>query len=246
MSRYILCLLVMLAGCHLSKKNKAKSDLTLDQTLAPNQSVYHVQKCKKNTQINIDGLIDPSWKHAILHTDFEDQWYHKEAGQTSFRALWDTQWLYFIYDVEDNDIVLEQGYTDSESNAVRSDRVEIFLGSAIDDVYYAFEMDADARVYDSKGEWEEYSDGTWDMPATDIQLASSRHDSGYILEGKLALQKLRELDVLTDQSTVKAGLFRGDYSSGQDSIVWISWGKADSSIPNFHLLSALREVRLVD
>lgn len=236
MLKLCLFLLLLCSACQLSKTN---------DTSLSNEQVYHVKNIDTLPPILIDGQMDALWERAIRLTDFKDQWYHKNVGQTNFRALWDKEWLYFSYTVNDNEIILEQDFSDSESNAVRSDRVEIFLSSLTkDSIYYAFEMDADARLFDSKGVYTKYIDDKWDMPSTDIQLASLGFKGGYTLEGKMSLQRLRELDVLTEKSELKAGLFRGDYSSGQDSIVWISWGKADSPKPNFHLPSALGVLKL--
>lgn len=234
--RYSLILSFLFGSCQFSNIEKGTGTF---------EYVYRVLNCDNNSQIIIDGIMDPGWEKAILLNNFKDHWNHKEVGLTRFRALWDNEWLYFIYEVEDTEIILEQGYSDSESNAVRSDRIELFFSDLVrDSIYYAFEIDADARRFDSKGVFKKYIDREWDMPSKDIQLASSKHKSGYVVEGKLSIQKLKELSVITKELELKTGLFRGEYSSGQDSIIWISWGKSNSPKPNFHLPSAFKTLKL--
>jgi len=101
-------------------------------------------------------------------------------------------------------------------------------------------------MFDSKCVFTKYINEEWDMPSKDIHLASYLHNDGYIVEGKISLNQLRELSVISQQSELKTGLFRGEYTNVQDSIVWISWGKANSPHPNFHLPSAFRTLQLVN
>jgi len=118
MVRYNILLLIFFMSCQFVQIQDGN-----DKT---SEDIYKVMRCDKNFQIKIDGEIEVAWEKALLLNDFQDHWNQKKVGQTAFRALWDTNWLYFVYDVEDSEIILEQGYSDSESNAVRSDRIELF------------------------------------------------------------------------------------------------------------------------
>lgn len=243
--RCIICLSV-LVGCHLSKSHDVTHGEMEYKRLSVKDTVYQVLKCKPDTKIHIDGKLESSWEAAIVHTNFKDHWYDQQKGETKFRSLWDESWLYFIYEVEDEDIVLEQTYADIESNAVRSDRIELFFSTnETDSLYYAFEIDADARLFDSKGKFKSYIDTDWDFPTEDIFLASTKNESGYRVEGKFSISRLKALDVLKNNLELKAGLFRGDYTTNEDNICWISWGKSSSVKPNFHLPSALRKLKLI-
>lgn len=202
-----------------------------------------------NDQLLIDGKgNEATWKQAVELTDFDYHWREEAAPKTSFRALWDGEYLYFLYEVEDHTIYLKNDATfDEEMHAVNSDRIEIFFKSKnIAEPYYALEMDAEARIFDSKGIFGQKVDREWDWPKDQLILKSSMNDQGYTVEGRFSLSSIQNLGLRYDD-LIHAGLYRGEYIPTEDdkpTIKWISWVKADSPRPNFHLPSSFGLLRL--
>ena len=212
--------------------------------------VYQVRKVDQQ-KISIDGLgNEPAWERAVELTDFADHWSDEQVPSTSFKALWDDERIYFLYQVEDPQILLVEDSTrDVERQAVNSDRVEIFIRSSdVAKPYYALEMDALGRTFDSQGEFGEYIDWQWDWPAEDFNLKASIAGESYQVEGSLTLRSLRQLGLLVN-GKLNAGLYRGEYipsSTDKPRVRWISWVKPDSDKPNFHIPSSFGVLELTD
>ncbi|MDO5981378.1 carbohydrate-binding family 9-like protein [Flavivirga spongiicola] len=214
-------------------------------------SQYEYNVLKTSRKIHIDGLSKEStWDKAIELTTFRNYWSDNEMPKTSFKGLYDDNFFYFLYNVIDNDIVLvDKPSIGEENQAVGSDRIEIFIRNEdTSKDYYSLEMDAKARVFDSKADFNKsYGvDSAWDWPEGQLELKSTFTDNGYIVEGRISMTSLKELD-LFDGNVLYAGLYRGNYSSRagkKPSVDWISWVKPKKL--NFHIPSSFGVLKFME
>ena len=204
---------------------------------------YEYQVMKTSGKINVDGVsTESTWDEAIELTDFKNYWSDNEMPKTSFKGLYDDDYFYFLYDVVDEDIVLvDKPSIGEEGQAVGSDRIEIFIRNKdLNKDYYSLELDAKARIFDSKATFDKKHgiDREWDWPKGQLELKSTFTDNGYIVEGRISISSLKELD-LFDGNILYAGLYRGNYNSSKGekpSIDWISWVKPKKL--SFHIPSS--------
>ncbi len=217
-----------------------------------NQKIHtkeYVVKKIISEPLTIDGQgSEEEWNQAENLTDFTYHWRDEIVPKTSFKALWDDQNLYFLYQVEDEEIILKNDSTvDEEHEAVGSDRVEIFFKSVhTSKPYYTLEMDALGRTLDAEGEFSIKNDHNWDWPKEDIVVKTSVYDRGYVVEGSISLSSIITLVGMKDNQ-LHAGLYRGEYvqsGSEKPQVKWISWVKPDSDTPNFHTSSSFGILRL--
>lgn len=212
---------------------------------------YEYDVLKTSEEIKIDGLSNElAWNKAIELTEFKNYWDNNKVPRTSFKGLYDDDFFYFLYQVVDEDIVLvDKPSVGEEYQAVRSDRIEIFFRNQdITKDYYSLEMDAKARVFDSKASFDKsYGiDSDWNWPKGQLELKSSFIEKGYIVEGRISISSLNELQ-LFDKNILYAGLYRGDYSSNsgqRPSVQWISWVKPKKL--NFHIPSSFGVLKFID
>ena len=208
--------------------------------------IYQVKKIPDHQQL-IDGKGTASlWTFANLLTQFSYPWNDGLPPTTQFRALRDSTFLYFIYHAMDAGI--SQKATLSRP-VIDADRVEIFFKRADDmNPYYSLEMDALGRVLSTKNRFYRNIDMNWKWPAGHFELMASMNETGYVVEGKISLDSLRQLNLL-DGNIIKAGLFRGEYfygKNGIEEVKWISWVKPDSTVPDFHIASAFGVLELLE
>ncbi|MFK7979969.1 MAG: carbohydrate-binding family 9-like protein [Saprospiraceae bacterium] len=201
---------------------------------------YKVIKVDKDIQLTGKGT-DIAWQKAKELTDFTYPWRTEKAPKTSFKALYNDTYFYFLYRATDPEIITKKRGL-GERDAVESDRVEIFF-KADDKMnpYYALEMDALGRVLDTKGQFYRKVDFDWDWPKGQLLLKASTDQEGYWVEGSISFESLRQLGMYKDDNILKAGLYRGEYvtlSDGEIITKWISWVKPDSETPDFHIPSS--------
>ena len=209
---------------------------------------YEVKKSKQ--EITIDGKgSDPSWAQAGLLTDFQLPWRDEVAQPLTFRAMWTDSSLFLLYQVIDHDIVAPGPALDKRG-VLPSDRVEIFFKVNNEmDPYYCLELDPRARVLDYKAQYYRKTDFEWSWPEGHLDVLASHTEDGYIVEAKISLASLRQLQILNTDNSIDAGLFRGDFTHTSPSktiVKWISWIKPDSEKPDFHIPSAFGKLALVD
>ena len=213
-----------------------------------NLSVYHVKKIQE--AIEVTGLgTDTHWKEANILTNFTYPWRDETPPSTEFKSLWNESHFYFLYTVEDHEIITPQRGL-GEQDAVNSDRVEIFFKADDNmDPYYALEMDALGRCLDTEGRYHRNIDYKWNWPKGHFILKASQHDDGYQVEGSITLASLRQLGMYKDDRLLRAGLFRGEYYTKENKevgIKWISWVIPDSETPDFHIPSSFGLLKLID
>lgn len=200
---------------------------------------YSVRKVAGDVALTGKG-DDAAWKTAQSLTDFSYPWEDDINGATTFRALHNSEWLYCLFEVQDDHIVLA---TDKEDKAAvaASSRAEIFF--RIDDKlapYYAVELDPAGRVLDYQAAFYRKFNSDWSWPQGHMKVKTFRSESGYSVELAISMASLRQLGLLKDHR-LEAGLFRADCLHAGNNIndfKWVSWVKPESTAPDFHIPSS--------
>lgn len=201
---------------------------------------YVVKKVSPGS-ILVTGKGDSkAWEQANVLTDFMYPWDSVSAPPTSFSALWDGQWLYCLYRVTDDSVILSVKKND-KIEVGESDRVEIFLTTdSTLSPYYCLEMDASARVLDYTASYYRKMHYDWQWPSGQLVVKSSPTPAGYMVEVAISVQSLQSLGLLKG-GRLQAGLFRAEnkgFVNGRADLRWISWVRPASPTPDFHIPSA--------
>src|SRR5690348_10490003 len=102
------------------------------------------------SRITVDGKLDDKAWTAAAPAELIFPWDSQTGAKqkTTFRILWDNDYLYVAYDCEDRDIVAQ--FSDRDDPTYRDDAVEIFLNPRPSQtgLYYGLEMNARAVLYD--------------------------------------------------------------------------------------------------
>jgi len=212
---------------------------------------YSVKRIASN-QITLDSnSFNPIWEQANIASDFSFPWEDQTAPKTHFRALYDDEFFYFRFDVEDDD-VLTYVKENHKMEVVDSDRVEIFFKQ--DDKlnpYYCLEMDARGRVLDYVTRYYRDFDYEWQWPGSDcLNVKASENKQGYVVEGSISLSSLKDLGLLKN-NILEAGLYRGYCmqlpninSEIEADLRWISWVNPNVDQPDFHIPSSFGILKL--
>ena len=201
---------------------------------------YSVKKTAPGSIVT-DGINDDkAWATANVLTHFIYPWETTTAPATSFAALWDGQWLYCLFAVEDDSINIYRIKNEKRETGA-SDRVEIFFKA--DDTmqpYYCLEMDAAGRVLDYSAAYYRKMHYEWGWPKEQLMIKASLTKDGYTLEAAISISSLKQLDLLKD-NRLQAGLFRAECTgivNGRANLKWISWIDPKSVQPDFHIPAA--------
>ena len=208
---------------------------------------YIVKQIASN-QYSFDGNSkNPIWEKVDEMSDFSFQCQDEIPPKTSFRALYDDEFFYFIFDVED-DNVLTHVKDDNKMEVIDSDRVEIFFRQDEKlNPYYCLEMDARGRVLDYVTRYYRKFDYEWQWPGFDnISVKASENKEGYVVEGAISLSSLKDLGLLKD-NVLEAGLYRGycmQLPNPNVKFKWISWVNPEVEKPDFHIPSSFGKLIL--
>ena len=226
---------IILVLCFLSCTNAKHANPVAVKTDKTSYHLVHIG----TSEIIVDGVLDKTWRQAITLTNLSAPWNENFELQTQFRAVHTDTALYFYFSVQDDDIFLEQSFENEESNAVRSDRVELFLRHPTNlNPYYSFEMDASGRLFDSKGVFNGSIDESWNIDRELLRFETKLSETGYLVEGVIKKSILKELGLISEKGTIAVGVYRGNYHSDSSEIEWISWIKPESEKPKFHIPSS--------
>lgn len=183
---------------------------------------------------------------ASVLEDFSFPWLDRPCPVTSFRAVWNEERLRFRFDVEDDDLVLDET-GEPHAAALGSDRVELFFATSADlsTPYYGAEMEPRGSVYDYQAIYHRKFDDSWCFDS--LEFAGEILEGGYLVEGTITLQSLRELGCLMGSEMI-AGVYRAEFSHGPDGIVqdWISWIDPQVTTPDFHVPSSFGKFLFLD
>lgn len=212
--------------------------------------MYEVLRLSGSIDVAIDGHgKDPAWKSAPVLDDFSYPELPDPAPSTLFRSLWNDDYLYFLFNVSDTDIVLSE-IGDSKDRVLGSDRAEIFIASGPElQPYYGFEMDPRGEVLDYRAHFHHRID--WDWVCEGLQVRATRNNHGYVVEGSIPMSTLKQLECLHEDDEgayLIAGLFRGEFSHGRDGQIirnWITWVDPQVEPCDFHVPSAFGKLKLI-
>lgn len=183
---------------------------------------------------------------ASVLEDFTFPWLDRPCPRTSFRAVWNQDQLRFQFEVEDDDLVLDET-GEPHAAALGSDRVELFFATSADlsTPYYGAEMEPRGSVYDYEAIYHRKFDDSWNFAG--LEFAGEILEGGYLVAGTISLKSLRELGCLKGTEMI-AGVYRAEFSHGPDGIVqnWISWIDPRVAIPDFHVPSSFGKFLFLD
>lgn len=158
--------------------------------------------------------------------------------------FWNDEHLFLAFDCEDRDVVARPP-SSREHDVDEQDRVELFLGSAVDDWYACIEIGARGAVHDYRARFHRRFDDSW--RAAGLETAVTSDATGYRVEAALPRSLLEELGLrLAPGTTLRAGLFRADFESDAPSApTWITWIDARLAEPDFHVAGSFGTLTLV-
>ena len=190
----------------------------------------------KTYSVHYSASLDLESASAL--EDFCFPWLDRPCPWTSFRAVWNDEVLRFRFEVEDDDLVLDET-GEPHAAALGSDRVEPFYATSADlsTPYYGAEMEPRGSVYDYKASYHRQFDDTWSFEG--LSFAGELLGGGYLLEGTIPLDELRVLGCLQGNEMI-TGVYRAEFSHGTDGVVqdWISWIDPQVEKPDFHVPSS--------
>ncbi|MFI0429370.1 sugar-binding protein [Mariniflexile sp. HMF6888] len=207
---------------------------------------YNVIKIPLN-QLIITGKADSHlWKKAYVLNDFHSPWEEIKNTETKFKALWDCNFLFFCFEVLDDNIYVDKA--DNSFNSInRSDRVELFFRSnASLDPYYCLEIDPTPRIMDFKAYPNKNFDFNWNWPKENLIVRSSFNSKGFCIEGKISMASLKKLNLLHD-NMIETGIYRAKYHKSEKSVyepIWLTWVNPSTETPNFHIASSFGILKL--
>lgn len=199
--------------------------------------------------ISVDGSLD-DWETipaSLEVAGFLSPWVNSSFGQTEFRAIADSVWLYFSFGVEDS-LLISVPFT-QEHDVASGDRVEIFLSgdSTLGD-YYCLEMGPYGDVLDYRAAYYRQFDNTWDLPG--LAVAAQTIPGGYVVEGRIPLSFLRSLSQdkpSGENMTLYMGLYRAEYHKPHteaDPVQWLTWVDPGTDDPDFHVPSSFYRIQI--
>lgn len=207
---------------------------------------YNVNHIPLNQLIITGNGSDKLWKNAASLTDFCSPWEDFKDIGTTFEALWDGEYLFFLFKVWDTSIHVDQ--TDNSHHSINgSDRVELFFRVDTSlNPYYCLEIDPTPRIMDFKAYPDKKFDFGWNWPLKDLVVKSSLNAEGFYVEGKISLTSMKGLGLIHEDK-IETGIFRAKYVKEKDSIhkpIWITWVNPKTEMPNFHIPSSFGVLKL--
>ncbi len=204
------------------------------------RNIYHVNHIGKK-QLHVTGRADDiQWNGAYELTGFLSPWDNAKQRKTSFRALRDDMYLYFAFDVYENNLHVDKS-GNAKANINNSDRVELFFTPDKRlNPYYCLEIDPTPRIMDFKAYPEKKFDFDWHWPKQHIFVKSFVGDQKYTVEGKISLASLNALGLIKNNK-ILTGIFRAKYNKQSDNSympTWITWVDPKTENPNFHISSS--------
>lgn len=243
MRRLLAALVIFGVGC----STNARTDTSPPEP-ADSPKVYEVVRVE-SPSVQLDGVLDePVWQRANVETDFLFPWRDRKAPPTAFRAVCDGETLYFAFEVEDEDVVVDDK-TPGEKALIGEDRVEFYFAPDLNlKKYYSVEMDFKGRKLDYLARFHRQFDFDWEFPG--IETGGKRTGKGYTIEGKIPLSVLESLGLPSlDSGKLRVGVFRAEFSHGEGEAPienWISWVDPKTEEEDFHVPGTFGVFKAVD
>jgi hypothetical protein len=207
--------------------------------------VYTVRRAEHLSSVDVKDINNNFWNPANVINDFSYPWETPSLMPLmTFKAVYDHQWLYWKFEVNDSDIKVHVDKND-KTEVVYGDRVEIFFSSdqALKS-YYCLEIDPLGRVYDYEASHYRKFNSTWQWPDGQLGINARQLATGYEVTGMISLKSLKELNLLND-GQLQCGLYRGkcvEINIEKEAMKWISWVKPVSPTPDFHIPSSFGQL----
>lgn len=203
---------------------------------------YHV-RFVPGSAIRPDGTNDEeAWADAGEIRSFCNPWNREVSPETSLSMLRDEKYLYFFFNVLDDEIIKASGFR-QERDIEKGDRVELFF-SADKDMrqYYCFEIDPEGRTLSYAAQHYRKMNFDWDVPAG-YKVAARARPGGYSVEGAIPLEFL---DGLKQGDEIFFGGYRAEFSLEDSALVenWLTWVDPGTASPDFHVPASLGKLRL--
>lgn len=192
-------------------------------------------------QLAITGKGDhPLWNKANKLLDFSSPWDSEKIKPIAFKALCDSETLFFCFKVEDAEVHIDT--TDNTFRSINeSDRVELFFRTDESlNPYYCLEIDPASRIMDFKARPNKQFDFNWNWPSDDIKVKSSIESTYFTVEIAISLASLTKLGLLKE-GKIETGIYRAKYNKQNDGSyepTWITWVNPNTESPNFHIPSS--------
>ncbi|MEE9406477.1 MAG: carbohydrate-binding family 9-like protein [Polaribacter sp.] len=194
-------------------------------------------KLIKEKDIIISGKGNNSiWKEANSLTNFSSPWDNKPIKKIEFKAVHNSEKIFFQFKVDDNQTYIHAS-EDQNDSINNSDRVELFFRSdACLNPYYCLEIDSTGRIMDFKAKLNKNFDFNWNWPDQEIEVKSSVKLTYFIVEIAISIHSLEDLNLLK-KGIIETGIYRAKYNRQKDNTfqpTWISWINPNTESPNFH------------
>ncbi len=186
--------------------------------------------------IIIDAKLD-DWKGGNPTIGLTDPWglNSKDETQFDYKIIYGS--FYFYFKSKDSSITISP-FT-NELSVAEGDRVELFFSKNKDlSKYYCLEIGPMGDVLDYQAKYYRKFNEEWNFNS--LEIASSVLDYGYIIEGKIRLEELEELNLKED---IYLGVFRADFHD-KDKVNWYTKVIPDSETPDFHIPSAFEGISI--
>lgn len=209
---------------------------------------YKVNKIQeKQVIISGDGNL-PIWKKANSLTDFSSPWNAESVKKIEFKAVHNSEKIFFQFKVDDNQTHIHPSENKNES-INDSDRVELFFRSdASLNPYYCLEIDTTGRIMDFKARPNKEFDFNWNWQTEEIDVKSSLNQDHFIVEIAISIQSLKDLNLLKN-GLIETGIYRAKYKQQKNNTfqpTWITWVNPDTATPNFHTPTSFGMLELED
>ena len=197
---------------------------------------YKVNSIQKK-EIILSGKGNHSiWDDANSLTDFSSPWDKEPIKKIEFKAVHNSEKIFFQFKVFDNQVHTHPS-EDQNDSINNSDRVELFFRSdASLNPYYCLEIDPLARIMDFKAKPNKEFDFNWNWPMQDIEVKSTIESNYFIVEIAITLQSLKDLNLLKN-GQIEIGIYRAKYKQQKDNTfqpTWVTWVNPKTETPNFH------------
>jgi len=201
------------------------------------QRTYQVVVHTGENLVTIDGVDDEAAWQGIHHITLTNPW-GELSPKTTLALTADSRNLYFFFDVDDDEILLEAEYV-NKRDVEKEDRVELFFSKdkKMSD-YYCFEIDAEGRTLSYRCSYYRNFDFDW-SPPTGFHVASQIRPGGYSVEGCIPMYFLREF--IQKGNQIYFGAYRAEFSTKDGRIIenWQSWINPSTPEPDFHVPTSL-------
>ena len=201
---------------------------------------YKVNSIPKK-EIILSGKGNHSiWDDANSLTDFSSPWDKEPIKKIEFKAVHNSEKIFFQFKVDDNKVHIHP-LVDINDSINNSDRVELFFRSdASLNPYYCLEIDPLARIMDFKAKPNKEFDFNWNWPTQDIEVKSTIESNYFIVEIAISVKSLKDLGLLKN-GVLETGIYRAKYNQQKDNTyqpTWITWVNPETDTPNFHTPSS--------